>query len=221
MRNRCTGELCISEMDWQEVLNQTELTEEKFTDNPYEKASCTTAETSQDQPDGNIEYLGRVDEQVKIRGFRIELGEVESAIRKLENIIDCAVVVREAVSGDKAISAYLVSDNKINLCEIREDLGQILPEYMIPAYMMQIETIPVTANGKLDKKSLPWIEAKSENGYTAPQNMEEQILCEIFEEILGAERIGVNDGFFAPRRDSIKAIRIISKIRDKGYEVAA
>lgn len=216
------GELCISGDGLARgYLNHPELTKEKYIKNPYGEGNVyRSGDLARWLPDGNIEYLGRIDEQVKIRGFRIELGEIESTIRKLEGIRDCAVMVREDACGDKAICAYLVSDNKINLCDIRENLGHTLPEYMIPAYMMQIEAIPVTSNGKLDKRSLPCIEVKSESVYTAPQNIKEQILCEVFEEILGVNKIGIYDSFYQLGGDSIKAIRIISKLRSKGYSVS-
>jgi bacitracin synthase 3 len=157
------GELCIAGDGLARgYLNQPELTAEKFIDNPYGEGKLyRTGDLARWLPDGNIEYLGRIDEQVKIRGFRIELGEIESRIREITGINDCAVIAREDASGEKAIYAYIVSEEEISVPSIRDTLGKSLPEYMIPAYMAQIEAIPVTKNGKLDRKALPGIEGKS------------------------------------------------------------
>ena len=215
------GELCIAGDGLARgYLNRPELTAEKFIDNPYGEGKLyRSGDLARWLPDGNIEYLGRIDEQVKIRGFRIELGEIENSIRKIEAVKDCAVIAREDASGDKAIYAYIVSDEKVSVSEIRDTLGQTLPEYMIPAYMMQIESIPVTRNGKLDRKALPEIESRSEKEYVAPKNETEEIICEVFGEILGVEKVGVKDSFFELGGDSIKAIRVVSKTRERGYEL--
>ena len=216
------GELCIAGVGVARgYLNQPELTAEKFVDNPYGEGKLyRTGDLARWLPDGNIEYLGRIDEQVKIRGFRIELGEIESGIRKIDKIKDAAVIAREDDNGDKAINAYIVSDEEISVTEIRDTLGKSLPEYMIPAYILQIEKIPVTRNGKLDKRALPKIEAKSGKEYIAPRNETEEKIAKIFEEILRAERVGVKDSFFELGGDSIKAIRVVSKIREAGYDVS-
>ncbi|MBR4827562.1 MAG: amino acid adenylation domain-containing protein, partial [Oscillospiraceae bacterium] len=171
-------------------------------------------------PDGNIEYLGRIDEQVKIRGFRIELGEIESRLRELDEVKDCAVIAREDASGEKAINAYIVGDVEISVSRVREALGKVLPEYMVPQYMMQIESIPVTKNGKLDRRALPEIEAKREGEYREPLTDKERALCEAFRVILGLERAGAGDSFFELGGDSIKAIRVVSHMRSQGYEVS-
>ena len=194
-------------------MNQPELTAEKFVENPYGEGKLyRTGDLARWLPDGNIEYLGRIDEQVKIRGFRIELGEIESGIRKIDKIKDAAVIAREDDNGDKAINAYIVSDEEISVTEIRDTLGKSLPEYMIPAYILQIEKIPVTRNGKLDKRALPKIEAKSEKEYIAPRNETEEKIAKVFEEILGAERVGVKDSFFELGGHSLRATRAINTI---------
>ena len=215
------GELCIAGDGLARgYLNKPELTEEKFIDNPFGEGKLyRSGDLARWLPDGNIEYLGRIDEQVKIRGFRIELGEIESRIREVKSIKDCAVIVRADSNGDKAIYAYYTSEEQVGVSEIRNRLSQVLPEYMIPSYMMQINAIPVTRNGKLDKRSLSEIEVMTGKEYIAPQNEKEEIICKIFGEILNIEKVGVKDRFFELGGDSIKAIRIISKLRDAGYTV--
>ncbi|MBQ3757775.1 MAG: amino acid adenylation domain-containing protein, partial [Oscillospiraceae bacterium] len=158
------GELCIAgDSLARGYLNQPELTAEKFVACPYEDGKMyRTGDLARWLPDGNIEYLGRIDEQVKIRGYRIEIKEIEKAIIKIESVRDCAVIVRTDANGEKALYAYVVSDEEVSISAIRDTLAQTLPEYMIPAYMTQIEKIPVTRNGKLDKRALPEIEGKSE-----------------------------------------------------------
>ncbi len=215
------GELCITgEGVAKGYLNLPELTAQKFTKNPFgEGMLYHSGDLARWNSDGTVRYLGRLDEQVKIRGFRIELGEIESSIRQLEDIKDCAVTIREE-QGSKAVSAYYVADKKVEGQAIREALSEFLPEYMIPSYLMQIDRIPITNNGKLDKRKLPWIEAMSENSYAAPKNQEEETVCHLYEEILGIDRVGVEDGFFSLGGDSIKAIRIISMLRQAGYEIS-
>ncbi|MBR5774080.1 MAG: amino acid adenylation domain-containing protein, partial [Clostridia bacterium] len=166
------GELCVAGAGIARgYLNRPELTAEKFIDNPFGEGKLyRTGDLARWLPDGNIEYLGRIDEQVKIRGFRIELGEIESVLRTLNEIKDCAVIARNDASGEKAIYAYLVSDEEISLSAVRDRLSASLPEYMIPSYMGQIDMIPVNANGKLDRKALPELEATSTREYVAPRN---------------------------------------------------
>ncbi|MCR3761933.1 AMP-binding protein, partial [Clostridium felsineum] len=208
------GELCITGAGVARgYLNRPEITAEKFVDNPYgEGKMYRTGDLARWLPDGNIEYLGRIDEQVKIRGFRIELGEIESALRKTAKVKDAVVIVREDENKEKSINAYIVSDEKITVSEIREELEKTLPDYMIPAYMMQIESIPVTRNGKLDKKALPKIKAKSEKEYVAPKNNVEEKIAGIFEEILGVEKVGIKDSFFELGGHSLRATRAINRI---------
>ena len=216
------GELCIAgDGVARGYLNQPELTAEKFTADPFgEGRMYHTGDLARWLPDGNVEYLGRIDEQVKIRGFRIELGEIESRIRELGGIRDCAVIAREDAGGDVALHAYVVSDETVDPSVIREELGRTLPDYMIPPYVMQIGQIPVTRNGKLDKRALPEIEIGERAAYEAPESEEEKALCEACEEILGVRRVSVNDSFFEIGGDSIKAIRIVSRMRSKGYAVS-
>jgi bacitracin synthase 3 len=214
------GELCIGGDGLARgYLNRVELTSEKFADNPFGEGKLyCSGDLAKWLPDGNIEFLGRIDEQVKLRGYRIELGEIESVLRNIKGIRDAAVTISEG-DGDKALNAYIVSEEELPLTEIRGILGKYLPEYMIPAYILRIDRLPVTRNGKLDKKALPKIEAVSEKEYTAPENVTEERIAKVFEEILGVKQAGRMDSFYELGGDSIKAIRMVSKLRDAGYEV--
>ncbi|WP_303835477.1 non-ribosomal peptide synthetase, partial [Ruminococcus flavefaciens] len=216
------GELCIGgDGVARGYLNRPELNEEKFIQNPFgDGRMYRTGDLAKWLPDGNIAYLGRIDEQVKIRGLRIELGEIESRLREIEDIRDCAIIARADSTGDKAIYAYYTSDREKSVSEIRDRLSENVPGYMIPAYMMQIDRIPVTKNGKLDRRALPEIEARTERKYTAPKNDIHKLLCEAFADVLNIERVGITDNFYELGGDSIKAIRIISKLRNAGYDIS-
>lgn len=211
------GELCIAGMTLaREYKNKPQLTDKKFIRNPFGKGKLyKTGDLARWLPDGNIEYLGRIDEQVKIRGFRIELGEIVSSLKKIKNIKDCAVIVRSGSNGEKFICAYIVSNVKIDDEIIRNELGKVLPEYMIPTAFKQIESIPVTNNGKLDKRALPEIQFESNTKYEEPRNEKEKIICDIFESVLNVERVGINNNFFNLGGHSLKAILLINRIEAK------
>ena len=217
------GELCVAgEGLARGYLNRPELTEEKFVKNPFgEGRMYRTGDLAKWLPDGNIEYLGRIDEQVKIRGFRIELGEIENRIREIENIKECAVIAKADSVGDKALYAYYTSNEEVNVADVRDKLSESLPEYMIPSYMMQIESIPVTKNGKLDKRALPDIEVKVTREYVAPRNETEEKICAIFSEILNVEKVGIKDSFFELGGHSLRATRLVNRIEaETGTRIA-
>ncbi|WMJ80655.1 amino acid adenylation domain-containing protein [Clostridium sp. MB40-C1] len=215
------GELCIAgDGVAKGYLNKPELTAEKFINNPYGEGKLyRTGDLAKWLPDGNIEYLGRMDEQVKIRGFRIELEEIAKVLCKIDYINDVAVTVRENVSSEKAIYSYIVSNINVDINKIKEEIRKELPEYMIPAYMMQIENIPVNRNGKLDKRALPDIVQESKEEYIAPRNEKEKIICSIFAEVLEVKKIGLQDNFFELGGDSMKLLRLISSLRKEGFNV--
>lgn len=211
------GELCIAGAGIARgYLNRPELTKEKFVPNPFGAGKIyRTGDLARWKKDGNIEYLGRIDDQVKIRGFRIELGEIESTLSGIDGIKDMAVAVREESGGEKAICAYLVSDGKIDFSKVREILVQKLPNYMVPQHMMQIEAIPVTRNGKVNKKGLPDI-PKSRSHYVEPENQVEEKMLDVFTHILGVSDIGIMDCFFELGGDSIKAVKVVDALKKKG-----
>lgn len=216
------GELCIAgDGVARGYLNRPELTKEKFIKNPYgDGMMYRSGDLAKWLENGNIEYLGRSDEQVKIRGFRIELGEIESRIRECAFIKDCAVIVRSNSENEKQIYAYYVCDENISASDIRTRLTEVLPEYMIPAYIMQIDSIPVTRNGKLDKKALPDKNMLETKEYIAPRNEVEETVCNVFSEILNIEKVGIKDSFYELGGDSIKAIRVVSKLRMASYDIS-
>lgn len=215
------GELCIAGAGLARgYLNQPELTNEKFINNPFgEGRLYRTGDLTRWLADGNIEYLGRIDEQVKVRGFRIELGEIESIIRNQNNIDDAAVIALDDQAGEKFIAAYLVSREEVDIEQLRDHLRQELPDYMVPSHFMEVEAIPVTHNGKLDRKALPKIEFVRRTEYAAPDCEEERLLAEVFEAVIGVHPIGIHDDFFEIGGDSIKAVRIAMQMKGRGYDI--
>ncbi|MBU3102833.1 amino acid adenylation domain-containing protein [Clostridium gasigenes] len=212
------GELCI----WGEglargYLNRPELTAEKFVDNPFKIGAkmYKTGDLARWLPDGNIEFLGRLDHQVKIRGFRIELGEIENNILTYEGIKETIVVDKDDETGFKYLCAYVVCENDIKVANIRDHLSTKLPEYMIPSYFVQLEKMPLTLNGKIDRKALPKSDERIGDGieYEGARNEIEEKLVEIWKEILKVENIGINNNFFELGGHSLKATVLISKIR--------
>ncbi len=207
-------------------LNRPGLTAERFVADPYGEAGTRmyrTGDLARWRADGNLEYLGRTDDQVKIRGYRIELGEIEAALRKNERVQDAVVVAREDEPGEKRLVGYVVAavGERVDPGILRSELGQELPEYMVPAAVVVMEKLPLTAHGKLDRKALPEPEWISGSGYRAPRTPEEEILCGLFAEVLGVERVGIEDNFFELGGHSLMATRLVSRIRTTlGVELA-
>lgn len=216
------GELCVAgEGLARGYLNLPDLTREKFIQNPYgEGRLYRSGDLARWMPNGSIEYLGRIDQQVKIRGFRIELGEIENKLCKHEQIQQVAVVLKE-VDGKKAITAYITAKNELSVGELRTFLEDKLPNYMIPAYYVQLESIPVNHNGKLDKRALPDPVGKMRTGseYQAPSTKEEETLAEIWEELLHVSPISMLDNFFELGGDSLLAVLACSMSKDKGIDL--
>ncbi|MFB2838245.1 amino acid adenylation domain-containing protein, partial [Floridanema evergladense] len=199
-------------------LNRPELTNEKFIVNPFDNSKLyKTGDLARYLPDGNIEYLGRIDHQVKIRGFRIELGEIEAVLSQHPQIQTSVVIALVDNSREKRLVAYLVSDSEVSPTtnELREYLKAKLPEYMIPSAFVFLETLPLTPNGKIDRKALPAPDlnnAPTEN-YVAPRTPIEEILCHLFSQVLKLNQIGINDNFFEIGGHSLLATQLISRIR--------
>jgi amino acid adenylation domain-containing protein/non-ribosomal peptide synthase protein (TIGR01720 family) len=212
------GELCIAGTCLARgYLKRPELNEEKFADNPFVQGErmYKTGDLVRWQPDGNIEYLGRIDHQVKIRGFRIELGEIENRLQSHEAIKEAVVVTKEGKEGSKYLCGYIVAQEKLSVTDIREYLSKELPEYMIPTHIIQLEKIPLTSSGKADRKALPDPDGNLTTGteYEAPRTDIEKALVEIWQEILEIRNIGINDNFFALGGDSIKAIQVLARLQ--------
>ncbi|MCX8132274.1 MAG: amino acid adenylation domain-containing protein [Clostridia bacterium] len=219
------GELCISgsgiSMGY---IGKERLTAEKFVQNPFIAGELMykTGDYAKWLPDGNIEFLGRIDGQVKIRGFRIELGEIESRLLKQKSIKEAVVEAREDEDGKKYLCAYYVSDTTLSVSDLRTFLLQKLPDYMVPAYFIRMDKLPLSANGKIDRKALPEPDkdANSIESYEAPANETEEKLAEVWKGILGLRRVGAGDNFFELGGDSLKAITLISSIyKEFGVEI--
>jgi len=215
-----SGELCISgEGLARGYLNQPELTAEKFIANPFQPGErmYRTGDLACQLTNGEIRCLGRMDHQVKIRGYRIELGEIEACLIRYPGIKEVIVMGREDELGGKYLCAYFVATKELTVGECRNWLGRTLPDYMIPSFFVQIESIPVNLNGKIDRKSLPEPKGQLKMGtsYRAPGTGMEKIVVEIWQEILGIEQIGMDDDFFALGGHSLQAMRLVTKIHQK------
>jgi hypothetical protein len=175
--------------------------------------------------DGNIEYLGRNDFQVKIRGFRIELGEIETALGACIGVREAVVVAREDVPGDKRLVAYLVvqEGSGLSVTALREALSRQLPEYMVPSAFVQLEAMPLTANGKLDRQALPAPDSimLAAREYAPPEGEIEETLAALWQELLRAPRVGRHDNFFELGGHSLLVVQLIHRLQAQTpYRVA-
>ncbi|MHA6844140.1 non-ribosomal peptide synthetase, partial [Ralstonia pseudosolanacearum] len=200
-------------------LNRPELTAERFVENPFHgegrERMYRTGDLGRWLPDGSLEYQGRADAQVKLRGFRIELGEIEARLLQCAGVSEAVVALREDAPGEPRLVAYYVSDEAIEAQTLREQLQASLPEYMVPAAYVRLERLPLTPNGKLDRKELPAPEgqAYASTAYEAPQGEVEVALAGIWQTLLGVERVGRHDDFFALGGHSLQAVRLVAQVR--------
>ncbi len=206
-------------------LNRPELTAERFVVNPFHgegrERMYKTGDLGRWLPDGSLEYQGRTDAQVKLRGFRIELGEIEASLSQCAGVSEAVVIVREDTPGERRLVAYYVSGEAnvsgeaIEAQALREQLQASLPEYMVPAAYVKLERLPLTPNGKLDRRGLPAPEgqAYASKAYEAPQGEVEQTLVGIWQTLLGVERVGRHDDFFALGGHSLQAVRLVAQVR--------
>ena len=197
-------------------IGQASLTAERFVPDPFSgKAGARlyrTGDMVRYDDEAHLEFIGRVDQQVKLRGYRIELGEIEAVLRRHEQVREAVVVVREE-SGEKRLVAYVVSEASPN--ELRDFLRLHLPEYMIPAAWVQLEALPLTANGKVDRRALPDPDSQRpelSSAYIAPRTSVEREIAEVWQEVLGLEAVGVDDNFFDLGGHSLHALRVHGKL---------
>jgi amino acid adenylation domain-containing protein len=208
-------------------LNQPALTAEKFLPNPFSQETggrlYRTGDMAQWRADGTVEYLGRIDHQVKLRGYRIELGEIESNLRSNPVVQDVAVLLREDVVGDKRLVAYIIpsSPSWEDPGNLRAYLQQMLPDYMVPAHFVVLDEMPLTPNGKLDRRALPAPDTEDvQTGlYVEPSNATEQAMCEVWQEVLKLDRVGIEDNFFSLGGDSILSIQVVSMLKSRDIVV--
>ncbi|MFI2213210.1 amino acid adenylation domain-containing protein [Streptomyces sp. NPDC020141] len=212
------GELYLSGLGMARgYLGRCALTAERFVADPYGGPGARmyrTGDLVRLRADGELEYLGRADDQVKIRGFRIELGEVESALTALSGVGAAAVVVREDAPGVRRLVAYVTGDREP--AGVREELAGSLPEYMVPAAVVVLDSLPTNVNGKLDRAALPAPVLGGSEGSRAPEGPREESLCRVFAAVLGLASVGVDDDFFALGGDSIVSIQLVSGARKEG-----
>ncbi|MEH2284140.1 MAG: amino acid adenylation domain-containing protein, partial [Nostoc sp.] len=201
-------------------LNRPELTTERFISNPFGADRLyKTGDLARYLPDGNIEYLGRIDNQVKIRGFRIELGEIEAALNQHSNVQTCCVIAREDNRGDKRLVGYVVPHQHCTPTlgsELRQFLNAKLPEYMVPSTFVLLESLPLTSNGKIDRRALPTPELDRTllEKYVAPRTPIEEMLAQIWAQVLKIDQVGIHNNFFELGGHSLLATQLVSRIRN-------
>ncbi|HET6546397.1 MAG TPA: amino acid adenylation domain-containing protein [Rhodanobacteraceae bacterium] len=212
-------------------LNRPELTDQRFLPDPFQPAGSSvpprmyrSGDLARRLENGELEYLGRIDQQVKIRGFRIELGEIEAVLAQHPKLHQVAVIDREDIPNEKRLAAYLVADppHASLLDELRETLRQRLPDYMVPSHFLFLDALPLTPNGKLDRRALPAPESSrtvSGKPFSAPRNTTEQTIAEIWKAVLHLDRVGIDDHFFELGGDSILSIQIIARCRQQGLRL--
>jgi amino acid adenylation domain-containing protein len=193
------------------------VTAERFVADPFAGAGqrmyCTGDQVRMRQ-DGLIEFVGRSGDQVKIRGYRVELAEVESVLARYQGLAHAVVVARQVEDGEKRLIAYVVGESgPVDVRGLRAHATELLPEYMVPSAFVPLDALPLTANGKVDRKALPDPPAEAASDYRAPETPRQEILCSLFAEVLGAPRVGVDDSFFDLHGESLMAMRLISSIQ--------
>jgi amino acid adenylation domain-containing protein len=224
------GEICVGGAGVARgYLNRRELTAERFVRDPFSADPAARLYRSGDlarrRADGELEYLGRADQQVKVRGFRIETGEIEAALASHPGVADATVIAREDVAGERRLVAYVVARPPFPAAaELRARLAAFLPDYMVPAAFVTLGELPLTENGKLDRRALPPPEAAegaaAAGPCVAPRSRAEAALAGVWREVLGVERVGIDDNFFALGGDSILSVRVVAAARRQGLAIS-
>jgi acyl-coenzyme A synthetase/AMP-(fatty) acid ligase/acyl carrier protein len=201
-------------------LNRPELTAEKFIPHPFSDAPGArlyrTGDNARYLPDGQLEFLGRLDHQVKIRGYRIELGEIETVLGQHEGVLEAVVINRQEPEQESRLVAYVIpSDERLAIADLRSFIRERLPEYMTPAHFVLLPEFPLNTSGKIDRQRLPAPEqrrAESQQNYEAPRTQVEQQLVDIWKEVLGVEQVGIHDNFFELGGHSLMVAQVISRV---------
>jgi amino acid adenylation domain-containing protein/thioester reductase-like protein len=218
------GELYISSVGLARgYIGQPELTKERFIPDPYRPGEriYKTGDLARWFAQGDIEYLGRLDHQIKIRGFRVELGEIENCLLQHATISD-VVVVGIDFAGQKHLCAYYVSNRELAPRDLRAHIQRKLPEYMVPTFFVLMQVLPVSSNGKIDRKVLPLpLIANEKRSYVAPRNKIEARLCQVASDILNLERVGIEENLFELGADSLSVIGMLTQIYDDGWGISA
>lgn len=200
-------------------LNRPELTRERFIPNPFGPGTLyKVGDLARWRSDGTIEFLGRLDQQVKIRGFRVELGEIETVLSQHPDVQEAIAVVREDTPGNKTLVTYVIPRQATPIPnELRDFLKTKLPDYMIPAFFVPLETLPLTPNGKVDRQALPDPYASQrqiEVGFVPPRTATEETLATIWSNVLGIEKISIRDNFFELGGHSLLATQVLSRLQE-------
>ncbi|MFL6313358.1 MAG: amino acid adenylation domain-containing protein [Terriglobales bacterium] len=202
-------------------LNRAELTAQRFLENPFGEGKIyRSGDLGRWLASGELEYLGRADNQVKVRGFRIELGEIEAALRTYQNVREAIVLARQNGGIEPRLIAYVVLGDVVTWAELRAFLAARLPDHMLPAAMVELESLPLTAHGKLDRSALPTPDHRAASiPFAEPETDVEQLLAEVWQEVLGINRVGRNDNFFHLGGDSLRSIEVRARARKHGLDV--
>ncbi len=214
------GELYIGGAGLAEgYLNREELTEERFIADPFVEGQrlYRSGDRARWLADGRVDFLGRTDNQVQIRGFRIELGEIQSRLLEHSLVSKAEVIARQIQDGSLELVAYVAPSAEVAVTELRSHLSNTLPYYMIPSAFVMLNDLPLTPNGKVDHRALPLPDASRQElrpEYVAPRTSVEELLCDIWREVLGVERVGVLDNFFDLGGHSLRATQVVSRIRE-------
>jgi acyl-CoA synthetase (AMP-forming)/AMP-acid ligase II/acyl carrier protein len=216
------GEICVAGIDGlaRGYQNQPMLTAERFVPNPYAvvpgERLYRTGDLGRLLPDGQIEYVGRIDTQVKIRGCRVETAEIEAVLSRHPSVRMCAVIARKDASGGAELLAYVVSDQS-SAKELAAHAESVLPQYMLPSAYVFVDDLPLTPSGKLDRVRLPapsQADFAARATYEAPQSELESQLAELWQQVLRLEKIGRTDNFFSLGGNSLKSVQVLVRLKD-------
>ncbi|MFD2673098.1 amino acid adenylation domain-containing protein [Marinicrinis sediminis] len=220
----CAGQLYIAGDCLATGYTDEQLTRERFLPSPFAEGEkmYKTGDMARWLPDDQLEFMGRVDHQVKIRGFRVELGEIQTQLMRHPFVKEALVVDREEAEGHKSLAAYVVYLHPVSVKEMRDYLSRLLPGYMIPSYFVHLQALPLTSNGKLDRKALPdpgnWIETGEP--FVEPRDEKERVMAEVWKKLLRVERVGIRDRFFDLGGNSMQIIQVTTSLSEKGWKIA-